>query len=473
MRHIFPGSSDLTIFARRPAAALAVVLLAACGSGGSQSNPPLPNVVITADAPIVDVGERFHLDGSGTTDPNGDAAKLTFDWRLVDGGEDTSFDDHCREDFAEICSSNDNDHCSNDTNRLCNSDADCVSPATCALNSGTTSSDCSTGLCGLGEGDTLSKATFVADVAGPYTVRLSVKGSKSNGTNTITLDTAPSLFVVGSLLQFGGTKGAFVGAAADAAEYAAGATRGAADPKNGNLILLDPDLGILRVFDLRTGKVLGAFGESDRFADAPTALTFHPDTQRLYVAQADGQVLVFDDATGLLVATFGNVGPGAVAMAFQPETGELLVGYGGVGLKHFAPDGTDLGTFGDTANHVDEAVDIAILPTDPLNVLVADGTGAVWMCEADGAHCQTFSEDLDSLLPPVSPSAVAINPSYETTDADVLVSDPVHGRVISCDLSGHTCEVFGETDQQESDFADLVFSPVSAPTTSTTTTTLP
>ena len=43
------------------------------------------------------------------------------------------------------------------------------------------------------------------------------------------------------------------------------------------------------------------------------------------------------------------------------------------------------------------------------------------MCEADGAHCQTFSEDLDSLLPPVSPSAVAINPSYETTDADVLV----------------------------------------------------
>src|SRR5262249_17968777 len=150
------------------------------------------------------------LDGSNSTDPNGDSSKMTFLWLLISGGENTKFDDHCKENFDEICTSNSDDHCSNDETRFCHTDSVFQNFVTCALNSGTTSPDCTTGICQLGLGGTNAIATLNANVAGPYGVRLTAIGSKSNGTKTITLNTFPSLYVVGSLFQFGGTEGALV-----------------------------------------------------------------------------------------------------------------------------------------------------------------------------------------------------------------------------------------------------------------------
>lgn len=454
--------------------ALAFVLSGGCGSGGSQSNPDLPDVVIDPVSQFVDVGARYFLDGSGSTDPDGNAEDLEFQWRLISGGsDDTDFDDHCREDFDEICSSNDDDHCSNDTDRLCNTDDDCVDFGTCLLNSGTTSSECTEGLCGLGEGDEGAMATLVADVAGPYSVRLTAIGQKANGTKTIVLDTYPSLYVVGSLFQFGGTEGLLVGEVADAAEFAAGASEGAGNPADGNLLLIDDVLGVVRLFDLRSGAILGAFGESDRFVNNPAALAFHPDNGRLYVAQQDGEVKVFDGTTGLLITTFGNVGANPISMRFSPTSGDLLVvdGVAGSGVRAFGSDGVSNGVLGDTDSAVTEAVDLDFLGDPATALLVADRTGRVVRCDTDGTDCGVFSAEADDLLEAGSPSAIAVNPSSgeSDTDADVLIADPVGERVIACDAAGD-CGTFGETDEIDSDYEDVFFAPTSAPTTTTTVT---
>jgi len=455
-----------------PLAVLTMLFATNCGSGSSQNNPPLPKVVITAEHQFIDVGQRYFLSGDQTTDPNGDFEDIEFQWRFVDINAEVEFDDHCRNDFDEICDSNDNDHCTNDLDRFCSVDADCEDFGTCDLNSGTTSSDCTTGICGLEEGDENVDATFVARTAGPFSVRLTAIGSKSNGTKTKVLDTFPSLYVVGSLLQFGGTQGADLGEVVDADQYAAGASEGAADPKNGNLVIIDDSLDLIRVFDLRAGTIVGPFGESDRFAEDPTAIAFNPENNRLFVAEASGRVLMFDDDTGLLISTFGNVGVNPIAIAFSPVTGHLLVvnGVAGSGVKVFdGEDGSPLGVLGDTDSDVTEPVDLAFLSDSAL--LIADRTGRVVRCNAGGTNCGAFSATADTLLAAGSPSAIAVNPSQDDTTNDVMIADPVGNRVIACNSTGNNCGTFGDTANLDSDYLDVFFAPTSTPTTTTSSTT--
>ncbi len=450
-----------------------MLFAANCGGGSGQSNPPPPIVVVEAEADLVDVGQRFELDASDSTDPNGDAEDLTFTWRIIAGGNtDTEFDDHCVNDFDEICFFNSDDTCNNDTTVFCKEDDDCPDLGTCNLNSGTTSPQCTTGICGVEEGDELNMATFIANVAGPFTVRVSAVGSESNGTGTRVFDTFPSLFLVGSLYQFGGTEGTLLGELAGSPEYAEDASEGASNPADGSLVVIDDGIGLLRVFDLRSGEVLGAFGESDRFVNEPVALAFHPDNGRLFVAEAGGRVLQFDGTTGLLINVFTDVGPGPVAMKFSPESGHLLVVYGNAstGVREFDEDGDDLGILGDTDTAVGEPVDLDFLDED---LLIADNTGKVVLCDEDGESCQAFSSNLDDLLSTGSPSAIAVNPSSAYTEADVLVADPVNERVIACRANGSACETFGDTDDGEvdSDYLDVFFSPGVVPTTTTSTST--
>jgi hypothetical protein len=450
-----------------------MLFAANCGGGGNQSNPPPPDVVIEAESDLVDVGQRFELDATDSTDPNGNSEELTFSWRIIDGGnEETEFDDHCRNDFEEICETNSDDTCNNDPEVFCNENADCPDLGTCNFNSGTESPDCTTGICGLFEGDELDKATFVANVAGPFTIRVTGVGSESNGTETRVFDTFPSLFLVDTIWEFGGTEGALLGEFEEAAEFAGDASEGASNPINGNLVIIDDEIGILRVFDLRTHEALGAFGESDRFVDDPVAIAFHPETDRLFVAEAGGRVLQFDSSTGLLVNVFTDVGPGAVAMTFSPDSGNLLVVYGdaGTGVHEFGEDGSDLGVLGETDTAVGEPVDLDFLGED---LLIADRTGKVVLCGEDGEDCQSFSPDLDDMLSSGSPSSIAVNPSADYTENDVLIADPVGQRVIACRSNGTGCATFGETDDDDidSDYLDVFFSPGAAPTTTTTVST--
>lgn len=464
------GSRVATALALASAVAGVVTLAASCGGGGSQTNPPLPRVVIDVNDDYLDVGERYFLDGGQSTDPNGDSADLQYLWLLVSGGDDaTAFDDHCRDNYEEICTSNDDDHCKNDTAQICKTDADCDN-STCQLNSGSSSSECSTGICGLKEGATGVKASILANVTGPYEVRLTAIGSKSNGTKTRRLNTYPSLYLVGSLIQFGGTKGALLGPVADAAEYAAGATQGVADPLTGDLLILDGDLGLIRVFDIKSGKVIGDFGESDRFLTDPRAMTFNPANGRLLVAQADGNVLMFDGTTGLLVSTFGNVGPGAKAMHFSPETGDLVVAYGGAGLRSFDASGNALGVLGETGTETTQAVDFDFLG-ESNDLVIADKTGRVVRCDFDGENCRKFSTQADNLLDSGSPSAIAVNPSADATTNDVMIADPVGERVLACTEDGSSCSTFGDTDEQDSEYNDVFFAPSETPTTTTSTST--
>lgn len=458
------GTSGLATSLLTPLAALAMLFAANCGGGGNQSNPPPPDVVVDANAEFVDVGERFELDASQTTDEDGDFEDIEFQWRFTRAGTDTEFDDHCRADFDQICTSNDDDHCSNDTTDFCDEDSDCPTFGTCLLNSGTSSPDCDTGICGLGEGDEGAKATFVADVAGPFTVRLTAIGSKANGTETITLNTYPSLFLVDGLFEFGGTEGALVGQVADAEEFAEGAVQGASNPVNGDLVVIDNSLGLVRVFDLRGGNIIGQFGESDSLVDDPAALAFHPQDDRLYIAEAGGRVLIFDASTGLLISTFGDVGANPLAIAFTPDGDQLLVVDGTAGVQVFDADGSSDGVLGETGTTTDQAVDLAFLGND---LLIADRTGKVVRCDGDGTNCGAFSDDLDDMLAANSPIAIAVNPSADHSAADVLVADPQGTRVIACNASGGNCETFGDTEDQDSSYSDVFFAPTSLPTTTT------
>lgn len=454
-----------------PVAALVALAVASCGGGGSQNNPPPPNVVISVDE-LIDVGERYLLSGAKSTDPNGDDEDLIFQWRFVTGAEYVQFDDHCRSDFDEICFTNDDDHCSNDVDLICNEDSDCQDFGTCQTNSGTTSPDCTTGICGLEEGDNGVDATFVAEVAGPFTVRLSALGNQSNGTATRVVDTYPSLYVVGTLVEFGGTKGALIGPVKDSAEYATDAIQGVAHPVTGNLIVIDKSLELVRAFDLRTGDIIGAFGQVDEFVDNPAAITFRAEDNRAYVAEDSGKVQIFNGTTGLLISNFGNVGTFPIAMRFSPTTGDLLVvnGEPGAGVLVFGLDGTPKGVLGDTDIAVDEAVGIDFLGDDS-DILIADQTGTVVRCDSDGFNCGKFSNALDNMLEDGSPSAVAVNPSSQYTTADVMIADPVGGRVITCNSNGNNCGTFGDTGDLDSEFKDIFFAPATAPTTTTTNTT--
>ena len=457
----------------RAAAGMAAVALSAavlgCGSTSSVSSPTPPTAVIKVTSWLVDVGGRFELDARDSTDPKDQA--LEFTWRLVHPTSEAEFEDHCEDMPAEICTHNDDDPCSDDPNTFCTSNADCAT-GTCLINSGTTSSQCSTGKCLVGKGDHSPIATFVADVPGPYSIRLLAESSRANDVATMVLDTYPSLFVVGSLFAFGGTQGAAIGEFADAASFAAGAVRGVSNPVTGNILLAVPGAGLVREFDYRDGSVVGTFGETGAFNSDPVALTFDA-SERLFVADSDGTVQVYDGSTGLFIRTFGDVttgGQSVVAMEFSPVTGNLLVVDGGAGqaLREYDAAGSLVGVLTETASAVGRAVDLAFADDGSDDLLIADGDGDVIRCAAGGTACASFGS-ASSVLQAGGPTAISVNPSDDGPSAKVLIADSVLSAVVGCSSDGASCAVFGDTDSISSSFSDILFAPPSVPTTTTTT----
>jgi len=293
------------------------------------------------------------------------------------------------------------------------------------------------------------------------------------------LETFPSLYVVGSLAGFGGTEGAALAEIDDPDVFAPDATRGAANPATGNLLLLDRILSEIRVFSAVDGSVIGSFGEVGSHLTDPVDLAFS-ETGELYVVEGDGVVSVFNAANGLFVSVFGDVTSGAeevVNIVISPLTGELLAvdGRAGEPARRYDANGF-LGDLGETAV-AGRLVDIAFAGGLPGSLFLADATGSLYRCSADGSSCEV-SAAADSLLAGGGPSAVAGNPSYAfsaASSASVLLADAVNGWVVACNDAATSCQVFGDTDTLGSDFSDLFFAPTETPTTtstSSTTTTL-
>ncbi len=457
-----------------------LLFVGGCGSSGSNSNPTPPIAVITTDSYIVDVGAAYQLDASLSSDSSGltvgdaGADALIFSWTKIHPTSQSQFESHCEgaEVLAETCTSNDDTVCTNNPGTSCESDADCTATGdSCDLTSGTTSPQCSDGgRCGVDAGSSAEVASFVADAPGSYTVRLLVEASRANDIAVTTLETYPSLYVVGSLFAFGGTKGGIIGEFADAADFAPGAVRGEANPVTGNLLLADPDFGLVREFALTDGSIIGEFGETS-VVDAPVALAFDAN-QWLHVAGASGDTFIFDAQTGLRVGTFGDVagsGESVSAIAFAPN-GELLVvdGGPGQGVRRFSADGSALGILGDTASSVGRAVDLAFYNG---SLFIADGIGNLVRCDADGTNCGSFGTAL-AVLGGSGTTAVAINPAASASSAAILIADSSGaGQVVGCNASGSACNVFGDTAGLSSAYSDIFFAPSVVPTTTTTTTT--
>ena len=435
-----------------------------------------------------------------SSDPEGSKnEQLGYFWTALNETVQVTFDDHCEDEPEQICDENSNDLCSepytqpcatNDDcavgdcdsatdeckeqqNQYCSSNDDCDN-GTCVLNSGTSSPDCAEGICLLGEGRDGAIASFVATAPGPYDLRLLVEGSKSNN---VGFAGAPDLSVdavVGSLIGFGGTAGALIGASADADTFAANAVRGVGNPISGNILLADPVLGTVREFDFRTTDVVGTFGETDLMT-APVALAFDAENN-LYVANQDGTVSIFDGSSGLLEGSFGDVtaaGEEVTSLLFVPDSGNLLVvdGRPGQPLREYDGEtGALLGAYGNTGT-IGQATDATFLGDLGDALLVADGTGDVIECDSDGTNCGAFGT-AGPLLAPGGPTAIQINPSAAYVPASaVLIADRVSSYVVACTIDGATCDVFGDTEGQDSEYLDLLFAPVVTPTPDTTTTT--
>ena len=103
-------------------------------------------------------------------------------------------------------------------------------------------------------------------------------------------------------------------------------------------------------------------------------------------------------------------------------------------------------------------------------------------CDVTDGGCVTSQPfgDAGDEFGPGAPSSVAINPSADDTDADVVFADPIGRRVVACDLDGLDCGTFGQASaaaaaprgsdpRADSDFHFVFFAPRDAPTTSTTT----
>lgn len=476
----------------------AAVFSNGCGSSGDEDNPKLPVVVIDVENLLVDVGGRFEVNGEDSSDPEGGKnQKLEFFWTALNETVQVTFDDRCEDDLEQVCDENSDDLCSEPTTRDCATDDDCDVGAcdtvkdeceqpqnqtcasnddcdngTCVLNSGTSSPDCAEGICLLQEGREQPIASFVATAPGPYDLRLLVEGSRSNNVGLRTLETYPSMHLVGSLVAFGGTQGGLIGASADADSFAANAVRGVGNPVSGNILLADPVLGSVREFDFRTTNVVGTFGETDVLT-APVALAFDSDDD-LYVANQDGTVQIFDGASGLRRGTFGDVtlaGEEVTSLLFAPS-GNLLVvdGRAGQPLREYdVSTGALLGPYGATGG-IGQAIDATFLGDLGDALLVADATGNVIECGADGTNCGAFGT-AGSLLSPGGPTAIEINPSAGyVPESAVLIADRVSGYVVACTIDGSACDVFGETEGQDSEYLDLLFAPVVTPTPDTTTT---
>lgn len=480
---------------------LAAVFSSGCGSSGDEDNPKLPIVVIDVDELLVDVGGRFVVSGEESSDPEGGKNQdLEFFWTALNETSQVTFDDRCEDDLEQICDENSDDLCSEPAEQACTTNADCAvgncdtgeqkcedlqnqvcssnddcDNGNCVLNSGTSSPDCVEGICLLQEGREQVLASFVATAPGPYDLRLLVEGSRSNNVGLRTLQTYPSMQLVGSLIGFGGTAGGLIGASADADSFAANAVRGAGNPVSGNILLADPVLGSVREFDFRTTNVVGTFGETDLLT-APVALAFDAEND-LYVANQDGTVEIFDGASGLRRGTFGDVtaaGEEVTSLLFVPDSGNLLVvdGRAGQPLREYDIGTAALvGAFGATGS-IGQAVDATYLGDLGDALLVADASGDVIECAADGTACAPFGS-AGALLSPGGPTAIELNPSAAyVPESAVLIADRVSAYVVACTIDGSACDVFGDTEGQDSEYLDVLFAPVTTPTPDTTTTTI-
>jgi hypothetical protein len=77
------------------------------------------------------------------------------------------------------------------------------------------------------------------------------------------------------------------------------------------------------------------------------------------------------------------------------------------------------------------------------------------------------------LLAPGGPTAIEINPSAAyVPESAVLIADRVSAYVVACTIDGSACDVFGDTEGQDSEYLDVLFAPVTTPTPDTTTTTI-
>lgn len=488
-------------------AGLLAVAVAACGGSDSNSSPPPPvSVIGTADG-LADVGSRVLVSGDDSFDPTGQG--LEFFWSLIRPSDsETEYEDHCEDVPPEVCTANDDTSCEDaadpcdvdaesccatnadcdipdecdqdrstcvlDQTRFCRTNADCTIAVECDQESGTVSSQCSEGPCNVNGGQEMEFATFIADVPGPFTVRLLTQASNSaNDVGTRVIRTNPSLFLIGSLVQFGGTGGALVGLSGDAEIFAPGAQAGAASTVDGNLLLAVPSPPLIREFDFRTGDVVGTFGETSQFSDIAVALTFD-EGGVLWVAYENGLVRRFDGANGLFIDEFADVtGPGqsVSAIAVSPDSANLLVAdpTPAAGIREYArSNGSFAGVLGDTATAVGEGVDLAFQGDPAAFLLIADGVGDVIRCNTGGTACASLGA-FASALAGARPSSIAVNPSAIADAAAIVVGVPSQERVLACGPDGLGCADFGETLGFNVSYSDVVFAPTEAPTTTTTT----
>jgi hypothetical protein len=453
-----------------------------CGSSDGRDAPPRPISIIEFASYLVDVGERYELDGASSVDPEDDG--LLYFWSKIHPTSESEFEDHCEDEPGTVCFTNSDDFCLNDDGSgdqvLCNSNDDCINgdDDRCLPNSGTMSPDCTEGICLLGFSRELEYASFVADRPGPYTIRLLTETTRE-GTDVgeAVVDTYPQLLVVGSLFGFGGARGALIGEYSDAALFAANAVAGAASPFTGNMLLAVTDPGTVREFSVDDGSIVGPFGETASSGINPIDIVFGQD-QDLYTVDADGTVTRFDGATGLLLATVGDVTTGiqqVSSLAIRASNGNLLVADGRVDeaiREHDISDASLVGALGLTGAAAVQAVALAV--ADDGTMYIADMAGDVIVCDEDGASCAQLG-GAASVLAGGGPSAIAINPAGDETTAQIVVTDVVAEQVVGCMADGSGCAAFGDTDGLSSAYADLFFAPTELPTTttsSTTTTTL-
>jgi hypothetical protein len=435
---------------------------------------------VRANTQLVDVGQQAVLDGSDSFDPDkGD--ELTFFWTLLrPPGSHAFFQTHCESDSVaggadEICTTNDDKTCTQESDTPCVDDGDCPEEGdTCNRESGTMSSQCpADGRCDVGDAQTMDYATFIADVGGTYNVRMLTESDEASAIAPLNIFTNPSLFVVGSLLMFGGTQGGFVLDSEDAESFAANAVAGVGNPINGNVLLAVVSPGRVREFTSSDATIVGTFGETDDFLEPPRTLAFDGDDD-LNVIYVDGLVRVFDGENGLYIRLLGDVTAGGeqvAATAFSPNTGELFVvdGQAGAPLRVYTSDGDFSRVLPDTATAVNRSIDLAFVGSPATDLLIADVTGRIVRCNPNGTGCGDLGNTATLLAGSVL-TGIAVNPAIDApTNAAILVSDFAGQRVVGCSRDGSSCGVFGQTGTQPSNFLDVFFAPPTSATTTTTT----
>lgn len=451
------------------AAGIAAVCLAlvagGCGSGGGRNTPTPPDADLEVEANPVDVGQRVVLDGGDSTDPEGDDSAILYLWTMLPPfNSDTEFESHCSGDSvedgaSEVCTTG---VCDADGTTECTNDLDCaeLDPSTC-------DTGCPDGeTCLVEFARTMDYATFVPDVGGSYEVRMLIDGDEASDIALTRIVTNSTLYVVGSLLGFGGTQGGFIGASQDAADFAAGATTGVSSPVDGNIMLAVPAPARVREFDGSDATIVGTFGETDDFSDIPVALAYDP-SRNLNVAYTDGVVRVFDGTLGLFLRVFGDVTAGAeelAAMNFSQDSGELFVvdGRAGQPLRVYDSSGGFLRT-ADTG--AARATDLVFRGDPAIDLLVSDFTGDVIRCDTDGANCAVLGDTAALVGSAVQLLAIEVNPAQSPPEEAALLVADFNTRVVGCNADVTACSDFGETTGQSSTYADLLFAPPVSPTT--------